>query len=179
VGDARGPLGEALAGRCPARSPTPFRCCFMALAGVVSEAVGSLAVQRRDGPRLGHGAGPLCSVMEEGSPRLQGETRSGGALQLRLHGGAGSWALSRRTARADDPPPLRLLQDATKAVRTCWGPWWSGRLRACRAESPVAHRAAPCRQSASSSCSRSIHCGQPSHSSSWSRSQSRTRHTAR
>jgi hypothetical protein len=67
VVDVRGPLGAALAGRCLGRSPTPFRCCFMALAGVVSDAVSG---------------------------------RSGGALQRRLQGRAGSSKLCDLTNRA-------------------------------------------------------------------------------
>jgi hypothetical protein len=90
-------------------------------------------------------------------------------------------ARSRSSAHSPRPAP-RTCDESTgarraprRAIRTASCPWSSAPSRACRAESPGAHRAVSCRQSASSSCSPPTRGGRPIRgSSSSSRDQTFT-----
>jgi hypothetical protein len=148
-----GPWAAARAGRCPARFPTPFQCCFMALACL------------REWWWWGIKAG------RHGRAHPDSRERHHHSAELRLRG-----ALRPLRPHCSAHPPGRSASPRPRcdgSIRTGWGPWWSARSRACRAESPGAHMAASCRQSANSSCSRPIHDGRPSHSASWSRAVAR------
>jgi hypothetical protein len=76
AGDARGPLAAALGGGCPARSPTPSRCCIVALAGAVSASSASGSETARD--TAVRCARPRSSASKMASPskmrRKQGTT---------------------------------------------------------------------------------------------------------
>jgi hypothetical protein len=126
-GRCAGSLGGGAGGTVPGEISLSFSMLHHAVSRCVSASEVAVrcwetqAGRHKAGAGAGGSAGarPRCSVMDESSPKQQGRTSSGDALELRLLGGAGPSKLcdlsnSGRAAAARRTPHAQLLAHATK-----------------------------------------------------------------